>query len=129
MTEQITEHVEYEKGYLKGFHDGRKWQQEDTHDNKHMDELIGRWHKFVDKHVPDTASPSEQWKIMQSAWETYNGLPFTDEQWRELFTMNLLDLADSIMAKKTNIIQSIATLEAITQWITTIKGKTPQKGS
>ena len=131
MNEQITEHVEYEKGYLKGFHDGRKWQQEDVHENKHMDELITRWSNFVDKHVPDDSPPTEQWKIMQSAWETYNGLPFSEEQWRELVSMNLLDLTDSIIEKKTTIVQALATLEALTQWITTIKGKTPpsKKGS
>ena len=131
MNEQITEHIEYEKGYLKGFHDGRKWQQEEVHENKHMDELIDRWHKFVDKHVPDSASPTEQWQIMQSAWETYNGLPFTEEQWRELVSMNLLDLTDSLIGKQLTLTQTLATLEALTQWIITIKGKTPQnqKGS
>ena len=131
MTEQIIEHVEYEKGYLKGFHDGRKWQQEDVHENKHINELISRWNNFVDKHVPDNASPTEQWEIMQSAWETYNGLPFTEEQWRELVSMNLLDLTDSIIEKKATIVQTLATLEALTQWITAIKGKTPpaKKGS
>ena len=131
MSEQITEHIEYEKGYLKGFHDGRKWQQEEVHENKHMDELIQRWHKFVDKHVPDSASPDEQWQIMQSAWETYNGLPFSEEQWRELVSMNLLDLTDSLIGKQLTLTQTLATLEALTQWIITIKGKTPQnqKGS
>ena len=127
MIEQITEHVEYEKGYLKGFHDGRKWKQEETHEDEVTLKVMERWNKYVDKHVDDKAPLDEQYEQIQAAWSIYNGLPFTDKEWRKLINANLHDLAEQIIHRKASFTEAIASLSALSNWISTIqKEKTPK---
>ena len=127
MIEHITEHVEYEKGYLKGFHDGRKWKHEETHDDSTTLKVIERWNKFVDDYVDDKAPIAEPYKQMQSAWAVYNGLPFSDVEWRRLVANNLNELADKIIDKDSCHTEVISSLHGLVNWISTIQqGKTPK---
>lgn len=127
MIEQITEHVEYEKGYLKGFHDGRKWKQQETLEDETTLKVLERWNKFVDEHVDDNAPIDDQYQQMQEAWSIYNGLPFTDKEWRKLININLHDLAEQIIDRRASFTDTIASLAALSNWVSTIqKEKTPK---
>ena len=127
MIEQITEHVEYEKGYLKGLHDGRKWKQQETLEDEVTLKILERWNKFVDDYVDDNAPLDEQYEQIKSAWSVYNGLPFTDKEWRRLINANLHDLAEQIIERKASFEETIASLSALSNWISTIqKEKTPK---
>ena len=123
MHPSITESLEYEKGYLKGFHDGRKWTHENTHEPTHMMDMIERWQKFCDNHIEDSDTIEQQWKTMQQAWETYNGLPFDESQWRHLVCSKLMDFAEECLHKQTTMEQSATNLESLLSWMNNVKIK------
>lgn len=122
MISTIEESVSYERGYLKGFHDGRKWDENDKAMDSHAD-MIDRWNSFCKKHIPDNLPINEQWEKMKSCWSVYEQdcpIEFRGD-WKKLAYSSLSSTANKLMSSDMSLEEAIELFHDIKTWLKMIK--------
>lgn len=122
MISTIEESVFYERGYLKGFHDGRKWEENDNEISSHKD-MIDRWNKFCKTHIPDDLPINEQWEKMKACWSVYEQdcpIEFRGD-WKKLASSALASTANKLMSAEMSLQDAVELFHDIKSWLKMIK--------
>lgn len=120
MNEQIIESTAYERGYLKGFHDGRKWHK--TEENDHIEiKLIDLWTNFCKNNVDANLSCSEQLQQMKIALEVFakNNIQLKS-CWKTFCANAVQNIANQINEEKLNLIDAMELLQELRNFLRAI---------
>jgi len=128
MNTTIDESVSYERGYLKGFHDGRKWKNDDKPRSKIN--MCKVWNDFCEKHIDTNLPIEEQWQQMKASWSVYmenEPLPLNAD-WKKTIASALSSTASDLKNHELSIISAMEMLHDLRLWVKMIHlGKLPCK--
>lgn len=120
MNEQIIESTAYEKGYLKGFHDGRKWHEIEGDKDQEI-KLVELWSKFCKANIDPNLSCTEQWQQIKLALEVFAKDNIELKSCWKTFTANAIQhIANNIKSNEVNLIDAMELLHELRNFLRVI---------
>jgi hypothetical protein len=120
MNQEITESISYEKGYLKGFHDGRKWHELEEDKDQEI-KLIELWSKFCKENINQNLSCTEQWQQIKLSLEVFANNNIELKSCWKTFSANAVQhIASNIKSGETNLIDAMELLHDLRNFLRVI---------